>query len=101
MRYRLLGFAVLSAALMSFCVGTVEAQKKKTDTPAAAATGEIEIHKTDKGKWRYKVLGADGKTIAMPLPQMHWDTKEECLKAIADLKSILNTAKPTETVEKK
>jgi hypothetical protein len=37
----------------------------------------------------------------MPLPQMHWDTKADCLQAIADLKSILDTAKPKEITDKK
>lgn len=32
----------------------------------------------------------------MPVPLASWDTKAECEKAIADLKALLNTAKPTE-----
>ena len=102
MRYRLLGFAVLAAAFLSLSVGSVDAQKEKKKTAPVdpPATGEVEIYKNKDGKYRYKILGSDGKTIAMPLPQHHWDTKDECLKAITDLKSILNTAKPVEVEAK-
>ena len=105
MRYRLLGFALLSVAVMSLSTGSVDAQKTKKTAPAeSTATGEIEFYKItegkNEGKYRFKILGADGKTIAMPLPQHHWDSKDECLKAIADLKSILNTAKPVEVEAK-
>jgi uncharacterized protein YegP (UPF0339 family) len=96
MRNRLLGFAVLAVAVTSLTVANVDGQGKTKKTVEPAVTGEVEIYKNKEGKYRYKILGADGKTIAMPLPQLHWDTKAECLKAIDDLKSILNTAKPTE-----
>jgi hypothetical protein len=99
MRYRLVGFALLSAAMMMcLTVGTVEAQKTKKKTDDTVA-GTIEYYKKD-GHWRYKILDGDGKTIVMPFPTIHWDTKEDCLKAIADLKSLLNSAKPVEIEEK-
>ena len=103
MRYRLLGFAVLAAAVLSLSVGSVDAQKKKT-TPEPAVTGEIEYYKIaegkNAGKYRFKVLNSDGKILAMPFAQLHWDTKEDVLKAISDLKSILNTTKPAEVEAK-
>lgn len=70
--------------------------KKKADDKPAAGKGSIEVYKNDKGKWRYKILNADGKTIAMPLPQLNWETKADAEKAVEELKGILNTAKPTE-----
>ena len=51
--------------------------------------------------WRYSIKNAEGKTIAMPLPQLHWETKEECLKAIEELKMILNKGKTTDFKEPK
>ena len=105
MRYRLFGFAVLAAAVMSLSVGSVDAQKTKKTAPAeAAVTGEIEYYKITEGKnagkYRFKVLNSDGKILAMPFAQLHWDTKEDVLKAIGDLKSILNTTKPAEVEAK-
>jgi hypothetical protein len=41
----------------------------------------VEIFKGKEGM-RWRVVGADGKTIAMPSPNTHWETKEEVLKAI-------------------
>jgi hypothetical protein len=105
MRYRLLGFALLAVAVLSLSVGSAGAQKTKKTAPAEpAATGEIEYYKIadgkNAGKYRFKILNAEGKTIAMPFAQLHWDTKDEVLKAISDLKSILNTAKPAEVKAK-
>ncbi len=56
----------------------------------------IQVYKNDNGRWRYRIVNAEGKTIVMPVPLASWDTKAECEKAIADLKALLNTAKPTE-----
>jgi uncharacterized protein YegP (UPF0339 family) len=88
---------------------SIDAQEKKgTETKKSAAadkvSGAIEVYKTEKGKWRYKVLkNVDGemKTIAMPLAQLNWETKAEAEKAVEELKTILNTAKPTEPKEDK
>jgi uncharacterized protein YegP (UPF0339 family) len=100
MRYRLLGFALLGVAILSLSVDAQTGKTKKTAPAESAATGEIEYYKItegkNEGKWRFKILSAEGKTIAMPFAQLHWDTKADCLKAIADLKSILNTATPKE-----
>ena len=78
--------------------------KKKVDEKAdsKAEVGTIEIKKNvEKGTWRYSIKNAEGKTIAMPLPQLHWETKEECLKAIEELKMILNQGKTTDFKEPK
>jgi uncharacterized protein YegP (UPF0339 family) len=79
-----------------------DTKKKADDKPAAAAgKGTIEVYKNDKGKWRYKVMNADGKTIAMPLPQLNWETKADAEKAVEELKGILNSVKPTEPAGEK
>jgi uncharacterized protein YegP (UPF0339 family) len=96
MSYRILGLVLIGLAVSTM---SLDAGGGKAKT--AAAAGEIEIYKNKEGKYRYKILGADGKTIAMPLPQMHWDTKAECLQAIADLKKILDTTTPKEITDKK
>jgi hypothetical protein len=73
-----------------------KAPEKKAEK--AEAAGTIEYYQGKNG-WRYIIKGADGKSIAMPLAQMSWETKEECIKAIAELKTILTTVKPTERKE--
>ncbi|MBX3400171.1 MAG: hypothetical protein KF873_15675 [Gemmataceae bacterium] len=120
---RYLRTLALMAALAVFAVGTgTTAQEKKKDDkkPADAKKVEpkkddkkpepkkdekkaeekkdagIQIYKNDNGRWRYRIVNAEGKTIVMPVPLASWDTKAECEKAIADLKALLNTAKPTE-----
>ncbi len=120
---RYLRSAALMAALAVFAVGTgTTAQEKKKDDKKPADTKKVEpkkeekkpeakkddkkaeekkdagiqIYKNDNGRWRYRIVNAEGKTIVMPVPLASWDTKAECEKAIADLKALLNTAKPTE-----
>jgi uncharacterized protein YegP (UPF0339 family) len=105
---------VLMAALGGLATSTVSTaqEKKKADEKKPAdkkapekkaeekASGSIDIYQGKNG-WRYSIKSSEGKTIAMPLPSASWETKEECLKAIADLKAILNTAKPAERKEEK
>lgn len=109
-------FALLSALAVLAAGGGSMAQDKKADPKKPADTkkpedtkkpdatkkdgGSIEVYKNDKGKWRYKILNGEGKTIAMPLPQLNWESKADAEKAVAELKTILNTAKPTEVTEK-
>ncbi len=107
------GLAFLSAlAVMVAATGSVAQDKKKDDKKPADTKkddkkkdekkdekkGEagINIYKNDNGKWRYRIVNADGKTIVMPVPLASWETKADCEKAIADLKALLNSAKPTE-----
>ena len=106
MIHRILGMAM---AGMLVCViginagggagGVKKDTKDAKDTkikPAPAATGSVEVYKNKDGKYRYAIKNADGKTIAMPLPAFHTETKEECLAAIDALKQIINSSKPVE-----
>ena len=104
MGYRILAFVLL--ALFGLAVGTVtldagdkkggKDSKKVEKKVEKEAIGSIEIYKNAKGDYRYRVKNEEGKTIAMPLPQMHWETKEECVKAIEELRDILKKTKPVE-----
>ena len=89
---RILGVAVVCLTLTAL---GASAGGGKKDTKKAAV-GAIEVFKTDAGKWRYRVKDAEGKTIAMPLPNMTWDSKADCLKGIDELRTILNKAAPVE-----
>lgn len=91
MVYRVIAFVLLVSVVMTF---TLDAGGGKV-VPKDKGTGSIEIYKGKSG-YRYRIKDADGKTIAMPLPQMHWDKKEDCLKAIEQLRNTLDKAKPTE-----
>ncbi|MCE9533980.1 MAG: hypothetical protein K8T89_23090 [Planctomycetes bacterium] len=94
--------ALLSLALMTGMLGFttmgVEAQQKK-DTPKTEKkeekAGGIEIYKGKNG-FRYRIIDAEGKTVAMPLANKAWETKEEVLKALDELKATLNKAKPVD-----
>jgi uncharacterized protein YegP (UPF0339 family) len=101
----------LMTALAALSAGTVSvAQEKGKTQPTKAAKkaekaedkkGSIEVYKNDKGKWRYKIVDENSKTIAMPLPQASFESKDDVLKAIDVLKRILNEAKPVDTTDKK
>jgi uncharacterized protein YegP (UPF0339 family) len=113
------GRAMILMASLAFLAGTasIDAQEKKAEAPKKGAdaakkaeapkkgdekpAGTVEVYKNDKGKWRYKILNDEGKTIAMPLPQLNWETKAEAIKAIDELKGILNSAKPIEPKDEK
>jgi uncharacterized protein YegP (UPF0339 family) len=89
--YRLFAFVLLVSVFATF---SLDAGGGKV-APKDKGPGSIEVYKGKTG-YRYRIKDADGKTIAMPLPQMHWEKKEDCLKAIEQLKNTLNKAKPTE-----
>ena len=99
--------AALSAGTVSVAqekgAKTAAGQKKdeKKGTKTEAKVGSIEYYKNDKGKWRYVIKDENDKTVAMPLPQVSYDSKEDVLKALEALKKTLNEAKPTEREEKK
>jgi uncharacterized protein YegP (UPF0339 family) len=97
MIYRVFAAVVVGVAL---CTMSLDAQGTKK------APGSIEIYKNKDGEFRYRIKGPDGKTIAMPLPQMTWDKKADVLKSLNELKVILQSvtpidAKDEETKEKK
>ena len=107
--------SLMLMAALAFCAGstvtlataqeTKKADPKKVDpkkkvdekVDPKAEVGTIEIKKNvEKGTWRYTVKNAEGKTIALPLSRLNWESKEECLKAVEELKMILNKGKITE-----
>lgn len=108
---KLIRSLALMTALAALSAGTVSVAQDKGKTPATKVgkkaekgegkAGSIEYYKNDKGKWRYVIKDENDKTVAMPLPQVSYDSKDDCLKAIEALKKTLNEAKPTERDEKK
>jgi hypothetical protein len=96
MKRLLLALALLAGVTLA-STRVVDAQAKK-DTKKDAAIGAIEIYKAKAGM-RYRIVDADGKTIAMPPPAKHWDTREDVVKAIDELKQTLNKAKPMDVKE--
>jgi uncharacterized protein YegP (UPF0339 family) len=101
-------FRVLVCVLVGFALCTIgldagDAKKGTKDgtkkVEKGSGTGTIEIYKNKKGDYRYRVKNAEGKTIAMPLPQMHWEKKADVLKAIDELRTILVKVKPTDVKE--
>lgn len=100
----------LMTALAALSAGTVsvaqekgaKAQKKGEDKKGAKPdkVGSIEYYKNDKGKWRFIIKDENDKSIVMPLAQISYESKDETLKAIEQLKKILTEVKPTERAAK-
>jgi len=96
--------------IFALCSVDVEAYAQKKDDvkkvdpkdikkePAKEGPGSIEVYKGKNG-FRYRILDAEGKTVAMPLPNASWETPAATIKAIEDLKATLNKAKPVEVKE--
>ena len=101
----------LMTALAALSAGTVSvaqekaakgAQKKVEDKKAKPdKVGTIEYYKNEKGKWRFIIKDENDKSIVMPLAQISYESKDETLKAIEQLKKILTEVKPTERTDKK
>jgi uncharacterized protein YegP (UPF0339 family) len=93
MYHRIFAVAVLVLALtLSLDAGGGKKEAGKT------AAGTIEVYKAKKG-FRYRIKDDEGKTVAMPLPQMHWESKEDTLKAIDEVRAILNKGKVIDVKE--
>ena len=67
---------------------------KKTTTKKDDVTGTVELNKDARGMYRFKIVGEDGKALAMTTKG--YEKKEDALKAIEMVKSILSKAKVTE-----
>jgi uncharacterized protein YegP (UPF0339 family) len=91
MKYRILAAVFLTAAV---CTVSLDAQGTKKKAP-----GSIEIVKNEDGDFRYRIKDAEGKVIAMPLPNKIWEKKADVLKALDELKLILNTVTPIDGKE--
>ena len=92
---RIIASSIVLCALtvMSLEAGGV---KKPTTTKKDAAAGTVELYKNKEGAYRFRIKNAEGKTIAMPLPQMSWAKKSDALAAIEELKTILEKSTPIE-----
>lgn len=78
-----------------------KADDKKKAAPSDAKLGSVVISKSkSKGTWRYIIKDENGKSIAMPLAQVSYESKEECLKAIDFLKETLAKTRPVEGDER-
>jgi uncharacterized protein YegP (UPF0339 family) len=66
-------------------------EKKKDDK--AVEPGTIEVYQTKDG-WRYKVVSAEGKVIAVGV--QGFDKKEECLAVVEFLKTTMAKGKVVE-----
>lgn len=78
----------------------VKKEDKKDDKKDAKKDepGAIEVYQGKDG-WRYRVLGPNGKTIAIGI--QGYAKKEDCLAAIEVLKMTLAKAKVTEIKDEK
>jgi hypothetical protein len=84
--------AVLTGGAVTFSTAQDAKKAVKEGKEGSDKVGTIEIYKGKNG-FRYRVKNGDGKTVAMPLPQAAWETRQECLKAIEELQAILEKGK--------
>lgn len=85
---------VLAALLTGLAAaGITSAQAPKEDKG-----GAVEVNKDKSGQYRFKVVGADGKAIVQS--SKGYATKEDALKAIDSVKSIMGHGKVVEGKEK-
>jgi hypothetical protein len=91
---------VLAFALAALAGGAMTAQDKKGTTTGQAkkdekkeVKGKVEYYEAGDG-WRYKVLNAEGKTIMMSAKGL--PAKEDALKMLEEVKTIMTNVKPTE-----
>lgn len=68
---------------------------------AAPKEPVIEINEGVKdGKFRFKIVGADGKTLALSIGA-GYPTEKACMKAVEDLKAIIGKARIVKNLAKK
>jgi hypothetical protein len=63
-----------------------------------APSGGIEIVKSKEG-FRYRIVDAEGKPVAMPTAKRYWETRAEVIAEIESLKQTLNNATPRDVKE--
>jgi hypothetical protein len=95
--------AMLAGLTGSLALTHAQEPKKKDDKPAAKApekkapekkaAGSVVYYEGAKG-WRFRIEGPDGKSISGCYK--NYETKEEAIKAIEELKAILTGEKPVE-----
>lgn len=97
MIYRMMGVACLGLAICAMNASSQGQEKgAKAGGAKAGATSKLsklEIVENDKGKFYYKIVNGEGKTVHMSPVFMRYETKAECLKALEDLKTFLEKAK--------
>lgn len=84
--------ALVSAAGMS--VAPAQDKKKEVKASKDDVAGSVVLSKDTKGMYRFKVVGADDKTIMQS--SKGYADKADALKALDTVKSILSKAKVTE-----
>jgi uncharacterized protein YegP (UPF0339 family) len=88
---------VLTAAMAGLVIaggGFGPAQVKDKAKPKAEKEGTVEVYEDKGGKYRFHVLDADGKTVAMSA--RGYDKASDAKKALEFVKHTLNTARVTE-----
>jgi uncharacterized protein YegP (UPF0339 family) len=88
--------AAIAALVSAAGPSPAPAQDKKKEVKASKddAGGSVVLSTDTKGMYRFKVVGADGKTIMQS--SKGYDKKDDALKALDTVKSILSKSKVTE-----
>ena len=96
---RLGALLVAMTAITASAISIADAQDKGKDPKKPAEKpGKVEVYMAKDG-YRFRIMDADGKTIAMTTKA--YDKKEDAHKALEQVKATLNTVKVTEVKEEK
>ncbi len=100
---KLVRSVVLVAAMAGFVSingsGSAQDPKGKATQPAAKdGMGKVEVYMAKDG-WRWKVMNAEGKTVAMGTTG--FEKQEDCLKMVELVKTTLGKSKVTVTEKAK
>lgn len=86
-------FALAAAVVAAVGLSEAPALQKEKDKKGAEEVGTVEVYQAKDG-WRFKVLNAEGKSVA--IGTVGFDKKEDALKTLEFIKATLNKAKVTE-----
>ena len=83
----------MSPAIAQTTKGAPKVEPKVEPKGGAKTEGTVIYRPGKDGKFRFSVINKDGKTLAMSVVS-GFEKPEDCLKALEEVKAILNSAKP-------
>lgn len=88
-------FALVAAVVTAVGLSDAPALQKEKDKDKVVAdeVGTVEVYQAKDG-WRFKVLNAEGKSVA--IGTVGHEKKEDCLKTVEFVKTTLSKAKVAE-----
>jgi uncharacterized protein YegP (UPF0339 family) len=89
---------LMTAAGVTVAPAQVKDKDKKDLKPAVEESGSTEVYKAKDG-WRFRIKNPEGKSIA--IGTISFDKKEDCLKAVEVVKTVMLKGKVIEINDEK